>query len=319
MALLASSSSSPSVSIAVLNWNGIHHLEHLLPTLRVAVQTYGKPCPVIVLDNHSTGPDRTWLAENFPDVETILAPGNDYLYSYNWLLGERTEDVVILLNNDLKVEPDFIEPLLRHFAKPDTFAVSAKSFDWDGHEVTTGPMRLRRHRGWYFCEPDLANQKPSYTLFAVGGFMAVDRRKYLEIGGFDKLFYPIYGEDLDLSFRAWCRGWTSVYEPDSVVYHRESGTMNSDGSDRSQFMSLRAHFLFHWRNLRQPMFRVEHAVYMKWLKWRKSRQKDAVWRDAHDQAVKLWGERGQEALQNAPDLARLDDFRQKLGRPIAAS
>ena len=199
-----------TVSLAILNYNGKRHLEALLPTALLAAKNAGCPCSVLVLDNQSTDPDAAWIREVFPRVKIYFAPRNDFLFSYNWLLKQLTEDIVIILNNDLRLDSGFVSPLIRHFSDPQVFAVSASSFDWEGRERTIGPARLGFENGFYrwFYEPK--RQELCHTLFASGGFMAVDRKKFLELGGFCRLFHPAYCEDLDLGFRAWRRGWKTI-------------------------------------------------------------------------------------------------------------
>ena len=237
--------SMKSACLAILNYNGIHHLEHLLPTVASAVAEIGQPCPVIVLDNCSTGGDRDWVLRHHPWTEVVTAPRNDYLYSYNWLLARRTEDIVVLLNNDLRLTPGFLSPLLQHFDAEDVFSVGASSRDWENTRSTCGPAQLKHHHGLYYWDWDRERQVLAHTLFTSGGFMAVDRQRFLMLGGFNRLYYPGYGEDLDLCFRAWRRGWRCIFEPASLVYHRESGTFSHKASRLMQ----RSRFLFQWSSL----------------------------------------------------------------------
>jgi N-acetylglucosaminyl-diphospho-decaprenol L-rhamnosyltransferase len=242
-----------SVCLAILNYNGRKHLVHLLPTAVAAARAYAGPCSVVVLDNSSTDDDVEWIRSNHPEVRCAVAPRNDFLFSYNWLLPQLSEDVVVILNNDLRVREDFIGPLLGHFSASDVFAVSASSYDWEGHERTSGPLRLTFHNGFYgwICEPQ--RQDICHTLFASGGFMAVDRLKFLELGGFNELYHPAYCEDLDLGFRAWRRGWRSIYEPASVVWHREQASWNLSPMARPNKLNLRHALFFQWSSL--PMDR----------------------------------------------------------------
>ena len=174
-----------SVCLAILNYNGKKHLEHLLPTACAAAEKFSGRCGVIVLDNQSTDDDVAWIQREFPSVHAIVAPKNDFLFSYNWLAQERTEDILVFLNNDLKVDHDFLAPLVRHFESPDVFSVSARSYDWSGAEVTSGPARLNFKNGFYSWKFDTEHQKTCHTLFTSGGFMAVDRNKFIELGGFN--------------------------------------------------------------------------------------------------------------------------------------
>ena len=235
-----------SVCLAILNYNGKKHLQHLLPTVCMAMKEFSGECAVAVLDNQSTEDDVSWIRREFPSVETIVAPKNDFLFSYNWLAQKRTEDILVLLNNDLKVNPDFLTPLIQHFESPDVFSVSARSYDWDGNEVTSGPARLAFENGFYSWNFDKLHQQTCHTLFTSGGFMAVDRRKLIELGGFNRLFHPAYCEDLDVCFRAWRRGWRCIYEPDSVVCHLHRATWGDHAIGSLDSLELRNLLLMQW-------------------------------------------------------------------------
>lgn len=235
-----------SVCVAILNYNGKKHLEHLLPTACRAGEKFSGACKVVVLDNQSTDDDVVWLQREFHSVQVIVAPKNDFLFSYNWLAQKRTEDILVLLNNDLKVDPNFLVPLLRHFESPDVFSVSARSYDWDEAEITSGPARLNFKNGFYSWKFDTQHQSTCHTFFTSGGFMAVDRKKFIELGGFNRLFAPAYCEDVDLCFRAWRRGWRCLYEPDSVVWHRHQGTWSRNSIDKLNSLELRNLLLMQW-------------------------------------------------------------------------
>ena len=235
-----------SVCLAILNYNGKKHLEQLLPTARAAAKKFSGTCAVVVLDNDSTDNDVAWIEREFSSVQVIVAPKNDFLFSYNWLAQKRTEDILVLLNNDLKVDHDFLAPLVRHFESPDVFSVSARSYDWNGAEVTSGPARLNFNNGFYSWKFDTQHQKTCYTLFTSGGFMAVDRNKFVKLGGFNRLFAPAYCEDVDLCFRAWRRGWRCVYEPRSIVWHRRQATWSRNSIDSLSSLELRNLLLMQW-------------------------------------------------------------------------
>jgi GT2 family glycosyltransferase len=242
-----------SVCLAILNYNGRKHLEHLLPTACAAAKKFSTTCATVVLDNQSTDDDVAWIEREFPSVEAIVAPKNDFLFSYNWLAQQRTEEILVLLNNDLKVKHDFLAPLLRHFESPDVFSVSARSYNWNGTHVMSGPARLKFKNGFYSWNFVTHHQKTCYTLFTSGGFMAVDRTKFVELGGFNRLFAPAYCEDVDLCFRAWRRGWRCVYEPDSHVWHRHQATWSNHSNGSLNSLELRNLLLMQWSTF--PMHR----------------------------------------------------------------
>jgi GT2 family glycosyltransferase len=237
------------VVLSILNYNGRHHLKYLLPTALDAVRQYGPDARVMILDNRSTNSDPDWITKNYPEIEVLISPVNDFLFSYNWYVSQISEEIVIFLNNDLRLDPGFIAPLISHFTSPDVFAVSAASWDWEGKVKTSGPSRLRFQNGFYNWSYDTSRQELCHTLFTSGGFMAVDRRKFIELGGFNRLYYPAYCEDLDLCFRAWRKGWRSIYDPSSIVWHREHASWTSSGHEKTDILSLRSSLLFQWSSL----------------------------------------------------------------------
>jgi N-acetylglucosaminyl-diphospho-decaprenol L-rhamnosyltransferase len=238
-----------TVELVILNYNGRHHLEHLLPTALREAENYGSDCRVVVLDNLSTQDDLAWIAREFPSVKVWVAPRNEYLFSYNEYAKQSTADILVLLNNDLKLCENFLPPLLRHFAQKDVFSVGATSLDWEGKEFTCGPSDLTYENGFYDWKYDCSRQKLCHTFFTSGGFMAVDRIKFLQLDGFDSLYYPAYVEDVDLCFRAWRNGWRCIFEPASLVLHREGGSWKETKNSNINAKTLRNSLLFQWCNL----------------------------------------------------------------------
>jgi len=277
-----------SICLAILNYNGKKHLDYLLPTVCAAAQKFSGTCAVVVLDNQSTCDDVTWIQREFPSVQTIVAPKNDFLFSYNWLAPQRTEDILVLLNNDLKLDPDFIAPLLRHFESPDVFSVSARSYDWNGTAVTSGPTRLKFENGFYSWKSNTRLQKTCHTLFTAGGFMAVHRKKFLELGGFNRLFYPAYCEDLDLCFRAWRRGWRCIYEPASVVWHREQATWSATPNSGADQLTLKHSLFFQWAALPMEQDRLRRWWSVAKVACGSAIKGNSLWLRVYPTAMREW-------------------------------
>jgi GT2 family glycosyltransferase len=277
-----------SLCLAILNYNGRKHLEHLLPTACAAAKYFPGSCSVLVLDNRSEDPDVEWVSREFPSVRVVVAPENDFLFSYNWLLPQLPNDLVVLLNNDLRVDEEFLVPLIRHFQSADVFAVSASSYDWEGRERTIGPARLTFCNGLYGWNYEPRRQELCHTLFASGGFMAVDRLKFLELGGFNRLFYPGYCEDLDLCFRAWRRGWRSIYEPASVVWHREHASWKISTMTRPSSLHLRNSLIFQWSSLPMERDRVTRYWTLVKLFTGGPMQGNNLWLTVYPRALRDW-------------------------------
>lgn len=185
---------------------------------------------------------------NFPEVETIITSKNDFLFSYNAVTHERPEEILLLLNNDMKFDAKFADPLLKHFEDPSVFAVTCKILNWHGTKVTEARRLGKIQKGWFYKGFDFAKEEPCYSIAACGGATAFRKDMFLKLGGFDPLYYPGYYEDLDLSYRAWKMGWKTIYEPRSIVYHRVSASFDKIPALKKHRLLARNHVLFTAKN-----------------------------------------------------------------------
>jgi len=249
-------------SLLVLNYNGVRLLKDCFETLGTATDR-GKRHDVYLVDNQSTDSSLSYTENNYPWVRRITAPRNAYLFSYNDIVPQLETEAILLLNNDILVEPDFIEPLLEDLRKPDVFAVNARVLTAD--RVTSQGSRTSGgyHRGlwWYRQLADI--DRVSTCFFALGGQAAFSRAKFLELGGFDELFWPLYHEDIDLSYRAWRRGWRVLCEPRSVIYHLGAQTTSSayKNAERRTIIAQNT-FLFQWKNIDDRKMRASHRFWL---------------------------------------------------------
>jgi len=177
------------------------------------------------------------------------------------------EPVVLLLNNDVKLAPSAVAPLLRVFENHDDALFSAPlCWSFDGREYEGMRTRVRSRFGLVqgMCRvPGHERVLDRADLTASAGpVLAVDRRKFLALGGYDPVYFPGRIEDLDLGFRGWMAGLKGYYEPRSVAYHRGFGTFGpAMGIDRCDALAIRNSFLFAWKNLRG--FRlVAHLIWV---------------------------------------------------------
>ena len=247
-------------SLLVLNYNGLDLLQECFASLGDATG-HGRHHDVYLVDNGSTDASIEWTEQHFPWVKVVRAPRNAFLYTYNDIMPSLDTEAILLLNNDIIVEPDFIEPLLSHLSQPDVFAVNTRVLT--GDRVTPQGSRTSGgfHRGlwWYNQLPDI--ERTSTCFFGLGGQAAFSRSKYLELGGFDELLWPLYHEDIDLSYRAWKRGWRVLYEPRSVLYHL-GGQTSASMYKRDQLRTIVTQntFLIQWKNFDDTVMRRQHLL-----------------------------------------------------------
>jgi GT2 family glycosyltransferase len=245
----------------ILNYNGQRLLKDCLRSALEATSELALPCPVVVVDNCSTEGDEAFIRSHFPGVEIFHASRNDFLFSYNEAIASRQEDVVIILNNDMVFDRGFIAPLLRHFQREDVFASSAQIFHADCKTVITARSHLVRRDGWYTIERTFDDREPRFCYYAAGGACALRRSMFLELEGFDTLFRPGYSEEVDLSYRAWRRGWRIIYEPASKVTHLRSASFAKRYSkDTLQRIIYRNRILFNVKNCGDGRFLLRYLA-----------------------------------------------------------
>lgn len=241
-------------SIVIPNWNGKDLLEKYLPSVVAAVLRH-PGSEIIVVDNASTDGSAEYVEANFPEVRVLRLPENlGFGGGSNAGFREAKNDIVVLLNNDMRVEPGFLAPLLQPFSDPLVFSVSAQIFLSD-------PQRRREETGltetWWEggrmlvshrADPEITESFP--CAYPGGGSSAFDRRKFLELGGFDDLFHPFYYEDTDLGLLAWKRGWKVLYAPTSVVFHEHRGTIGKKFSPEFINATVKRNaLLYTWKNV----------------------------------------------------------------------
>jgi GT2 family glycosyltransferase len=195
------------------------------------------------------------------------------------------------------------------------FAVSAQSLDWEGKAPATGAWLPRLHHGWLFFEPAFPAQAVT-TFFASGGFSAFRRKMFLELGGFDRLFYPAYFEETDLCYRAWQRGWEIRYEPASMARHRESPSLGQTG--RVNSMMRRNQLLFQWKHLADERSAGAFTLYGWWMALRALLTGRTDWFADLRAARNTWRERKPEGP--APSAAAgFEAIASRIGLPVAGA
>jgi GT2 family glycosyltransferase len=243
-----------AASIVIPNWNGRDLLEKFLPSV-LAATLEDPENEVIVVDNASTDGSVAVLHERFPAVRVLSLDRNlGFGGGSNEGFRAARNEIVVLINNDMRVEPDFLAPLLEPFGDPLVFAVSCQIFFADSTKrreetgLTQTWWEKGRLRAGHRVDPAITVPFP--CAYAGGGSSAFDRRKFLELGGFDQLFRPFYYEDTDLGHRAWKRGWKVLYQPRSIVHHVHRGTVGKTHSaDFIQGVVKKNAVLFAWKNV----------------------------------------------------------------------
>lgn len=238
------------VTIAIPNYNG----EKLLPQNLPHILESGAD-EVLINDDGSLDESVRIIQENFPRVKLLINQQNKgFIPSVNKLFNEARGEIVVLLNNDVLVDKNFLKPLLKHFDNKKIFAVNC-------HEKGQGWGKGSWKDGFYeFIKTEEENQVHQ-SAWASGGSAAFNKEIWTFLGGFDPLFAPFYWEDVDLGFRALKAGFEILWEPKARVSHKHGTTISK--SYPNKFVTRvqqRNQLLFIWKNITNKNLLAEHRV-----------------------------------------------------------
>jgi len=224
-----------SCTVAILTYKGMTHLQYLLPTLKEAIDASPDfKVEVLIIDNGCDTETRDFVNSNYSGFRYEFSPVNDYLFSYNRFINQCTSDYVFILNDDVRLDKNIFNqsiPLLVNDSS--LFAVSSTLMDWEGKELQEAVRTISFKNGWMYIHNQPLAKDIRYTFNACGGASICRTKMFNDLEGFDRLFYPAYYEDTDLSHRAWHKGWKIVNNPNAIVYHRAGGSWGDENKKKS--------------------------------------------------------------------------------------
>lgn len=249
-----------SFSIVIVTWNGLRHLQTFLPSV---LQTRYPDFEIIIADNASTDGTAEWVREHAPGCKIVTYDSNyGYCGGNNRAVPYAGGEILLFLNNDVRVDPDWLHPLndtfnsaqeiaaaqpkIRSHKQPDYFEYAGAAggmIDWLGYPFCRGRL-------FETVEQD-ENQydRPVPISWASGAALAVRKESFLELGGFDETF-EFHMEEIDLCWQIWNKGLEVMSQPKSVVYHLGGGSLPMD-SPRKVYYNFRNSLLMLTKNLDQ--------------------------------------------------------------------
>lgn len=246
-----------SFSIIIVTWNALDHLQRFLPSV---VATDYPNFEIIIANNASDDGTVQWIEKNYPTCKVVTYDRNyGYAAGNNRAVKYASGEILIFLNNDVQVSPDWLSPLnrlfrdtsvgvvqpkLRSVEKPDHFeyAGAAGGFmDWMGYTFCRGRIldTIEKDKGQY--------DEASEIFWASGAAFAIRKDLFKQTGGFDEDF-EFHMEEIDLCWRCLKLNKKIMYVSNSVVYHLGGGSL-AHGSPRKVFYNYRNNLLMLLKNL----------------------------------------------------------------------
>ncbi|HAC26196.1 MAG TPA: dTDP-Rha--alpha-D-GlcNAc-pyrophosphate polyprenol alpha-3-L-rhamnosyltransferase [Cytophagales bacterium] len=225
-----------SAAVVILNYNGRHYLEQFLPS----VIRYSSPAQVVVIDNGSTADSVAWLSAHAASVSCIRLNQNlGFSGGYNAGLHQVKADYVVLLNSDVEVTENWLQPLVAHLNNnPDMAAVQPKIKSFHqrtNFEYAGAAGGFLDAFGYPFCrgrifdkvEEDRGQYNDSRpVMWGSGACLAIRAKAYWHVGGLDEHFFA-HMEEIDLCWRFHRAGYQVWYNAQSEVFHVGGGTLSA--------------------------------------------------------------------------------------------
>lgn len=249
------------LAIVILTWNGRNFLEDFLPDL----VAYSPGARIVVADNASTDDTLFFLENRYPALEVIRnAENGGFAKGYNDALKLIKAKYYLLLNSDVLVTENWLDPLYRGIQEEKTAAVQPKilAFHDRKHFEHAGAAGGFIDKNYYpFCrgrifdttEEDKGQYEGETEVFwTSGACMLIRADVYHEAGGFDGDFFA-HMEEIDLCWRLKRLGYRFRVIPSSVVYHVGGGTLNYN-SPNKVYLNFRNSLYMICKNYRGPLF-----------------------------------------------------------------
>ena len=249
------------IAIVILNWNGRAFLEKYLPIL--IDRTPSHLASIYIIDNDSSDDSIPFLREHFGQISLIQNSKNfGFAEGYNRGLKSIEEPILCLLNSDIEVTENWLEPILNHFdSNPNVAAIQPKILDLKDKlkfEYAGGSGGFYDHFGYAVCrgryfdhiESDLGQYDDMRDIFWASGCCIFLRNSvFREVGMFDGDYFA-HQEEIDLCWRINNYGYQVQVLPQSIVYHLGGGSLPY-GSYFKSYLNFRNSLFNLFKNLRK--------------------------------------------------------------------
>ena len=245
------------IAIVILNWNGKSLLERFLPNL----VEHSSNASIFIADNASTDDSLNFIKKKFPSIKIIINKiNNGYAKGYNDALKHINSDYFVLINSDIEVTEKWLSPIINLMDKNTNIAAcQPKILDYKNRkkfEYAGASGGFIDNLGYPFCRGRIFNNieedKGQYNnatevFWASGACLFVRSSQFWEVKGFDEDFFA-HQEEIDLCWRLKNRGYITMVEPKSLVYHVGGGTLNTESPFKTE-LNFRNNLFMLFKNL----------------------------------------------------------------------
>jgi GT2 family glycosyltransferase len=235
------------IAIVILNWNGKELLEQFLPS----VVSYSKEATIYVADNASTDNSISFVKDNYPEITIIQNNQNGgYAKGYNDALSQIKADVFCLLNSDIEVTENWLQPIIKQFeSDTEVAAIQPKILDYKDKskfEYAGAAGGFIDKYGYPYCrgrifdtiETDTSQYNDTINIFwASGACFFIKSDVFHSLNGFDEDYFA-HQEEIDLCWRIQNNGHQIKYVGIATVYHVGGATLTTQNPKKT-FLNFR--------------------------------------------------------------------------------
>lgn len=210
----------PKVSVVILNWNGKPYIKECLDSV---LNTDYQNLEIIVVDNASTDGSQEIIKNEYPQIILFENPKNlGFCNGNNMGIKRASGDIIVLLNNDTKVDKDWIKEIVKKADDPKVGVVGCKLYFPKSRIIQSLGYREKFIGFWENIGTGQEDKGQFDNIedvdYVSGAALAVKREVLQKVG----LLRP--PEDIDLCYRARKAGYRVVVAPNAIVYHYGSAS-----------------------------------------------------------------------------------------------
>ncbi len=249
----------PKVAVVILNWNGEKHLATFLPSV---FNSQYPNLEIIIGDNASTDNSIQFLKDTFPLIRIISNEENlGFAEGYNKVLNKVEADYYVLLNSDVEVTPNWINPVIEMMEADETIAVAQPKirdyYNRSHFEYAGAAGGFIDVLGYPFCrgrifdtrEEDRGQYNDNIEIFwATGCALFIKSAIWKRVNGLDEQFFA-HMEEIDLCWRIKNLGYKVMYCGNSTVYHVGGGTLHTESAYKT-YLNFRNNCFLLRKNLK---------------------------------------------------------------------
>lgn len=258
------------IAVVILNWNGKALLQQFLPS----VIKHSNDAIIYVADNASTDDSVAYISKHYPTVRLIQNKLNGgYAKGYNDALKQVEEPLLCLLNSDIEVTANWLQPILEVFNKDaNTAIIQPKILDYKNKaffEYAGAAGGFIDKYGYPYCRGRIFNtieeDKGQYNdikdiFWASGACFFIRNTVFKTLNGFDESYFA-HMEEIDLCWRAYNNNYNTKYVSLSTVYHVGGATLNNTNPKKT-YLNFRNSLLTLVKNTDTNVF-IKAVIRMK--------------------------------------------------------